>query len=128
MTLPTSHSGLHVRYEKAGLILDSLPIPWNADAVIVEAIVRLPSTIPCTKEQFTLQFSNGAPTAWAEVLRQESKKAPVRVYFRMPVPDQTCSVQVFWREHSLGQVDLPILASATFEQGFALEWPSIHVL
>ena len=121
-------SGLHVRYEKAGLILDALPIPWNADAVIVEAIVRLPGTIPSAKEQFTLQFSNGAPTAWAEVLRQESKKAPVRVYFRIPVPEQTCNVHVFWREHSLGQVELPILTATAFEQGFALEWPTIHVL
>jgi hypothetical protein len=121
-------SGLHVRYEKAGLILDALPIPWNADAVIVEAIVRLPSTIPCTKDQFTLQFSNGAPTVWADVLRQESKKRPVRVFFRFPILEQKCSVQVFWREHSLGQIELPILSSADFEQGFALEWPSIHVL
>ena len=38
--------GLHVRYEKAGLIFDALPIPWNADAVIVEANVRVPSSAP----------------------------------------------------------------------------------
>src|SRR5450755_2014398 len=60
MTLPTSNAGgpagLHVRYEKAGLILDALPIPWNADAVIVEANVRLPKGSPREKQDFTLRL------------------------------------------------------------------------
>jgi hypothetical protein len=131
MTLPTSPnagpSGLHVRYEKAGLILDALPIPWNADAVIVEANVRLPAAVPREKQDFTMQFSTGAPTAWAEVLMQSTKHAPMRVFFRIPVPVQTCVARIFWREHSLGQVELPILTRAVFEQGFALEMPTLHV-
>ena len=56
---PTGNAGLHVRYEKAGLILDALPVPFNADAVIVEANVRLPKKTPRVKADFTLRWSAG---------------------------------------------------------------------
>jgi hypothetical protein len=128
MTPPTSsNSGLHVRYEKAGLILDSLPIPWNADAVIIEANVRLPANVPRTKEEFTLQFSSGAPTAWAEILMQPTKHAPMRVFFRIPVPLLSCTTHCYWREHLLGQVDVPIVTSSAFVQEFKLEMPTLQV-
>lgn len=120
-------SGLHVRHEKAGLILDALPIPWNADAVIVEANVRLPSSSVYAKEQFTLQFSDNAPTAWAEVLMPSAKSGPLRVFFRIPAPAKTCSAQFFWREHQLGQVELPIASAADFVQGFSLEMVNLQV-
>ena len=132
MTAPSSRNvgqaGLHVRYEKAGLILDALPIPWNADAVIVEANVRLPTGTPPAKHDFTLRLSTDVAPIAAEILGQQSKNAPVRVFFRIPVPLQSCSVQVYWREHSLGNVELPIVAQATFEDGFALEMPTVHVM
>src|SRR5438105_1057275 len=128
MTSPTSsNSGLHVRYEKAGLILDSLPIPWNADAVIVEANVRLPAMMPRAKEEFTLQFSNGGPTAWAEIVMQPTKHAPMRVFFRLPVPSLACTAKCFWREHLLGQVDVPIITSSDFVQEFKLEMPTLQI-
>src|ERR1700722_18679632 len=92
-------SGLHVRYEKAGLIFDALPIPWNADAVIVEASVKLPPA--CDKQQFTPQLSTGGPSLPAEILLPGKKRGPGRIFFRFRTPSQTCSVQVFWREHSL---------------------------
>ena len=34
---------LHYSYEKAGLTLHDQPIPWNAEAVVVEAMLRLPT-------------------------------------------------------------------------------------
>ena len=33
---------MHYSYEKAGLTLHDQPIPWNAEAVLVEALLRLP--------------------------------------------------------------------------------------
>ena len=132
MTLPTSNAagsaGLHVRYEKAGLILDSLPIPWNADAVIVEANVRLPKGAAREKQDFTLRTSADGPTVNAELIAQQSKKTALRVFFRIPVPGQSCLVQVSWREHSLGQVELPIIAQAAFDEGFSIEMPALHVV
>src|SRR5260370_1586749 len=34
---------LHFSFEKAGLTLDDPPIPWNAEAVLVESLIRLPA-------------------------------------------------------------------------------------
>jgi hypothetical protein len=118
-------SGLHVRYEKAGLIFDALPIPWNADAVIVEASVKLPAA--CDKQQFALQLSTGGPPLPAEILLPGKKHGPGRIFFRFRTPAQSCSVQVFWREHSLGQVDTPIITAAEFMQGLKLQMPVIQV-
>ena len=131
MTLPNMQNadppGLHVRYEKAGLILDSLPIPWNADAVIVEANVRLPANEPRAKQDFTLRTALDAPAMSAELIAQESNQAPLRVFFRVSVPAQTCTVQLLWREHRLGQIEVPVISSAAFVQGFSLEMPTLHV-
>lgn len=119
-------SGLHVRYEKAGLIFDALPIPWNADAVIVEASVKLPAT--CEKQDFTLQLSTGGPPLPAEILLPGKKRGPGRIFFRFPTPTKTCGVQVFWREHSLGQAETPIITAAEFTQGLTLQMPVIQVV
>src|SRR5229473_3405904 len=120
--------GLHVRYEKAGLILDSLPIPWNADAVIVEANVRLPANEPRAKQDFTMRTAADAPAVSAELIAQESKQAPLRVFFRVSVPAQTCTVQVLWREHPLGQIEVPVISAAAFVQGSSLQMPTLHVV
>src|SRR5262245_16943933 len=124
----SANAGLRVRYEKAGLILDALPIPWNADAAIVEANVRLPAISERKKEDFTLQFSTGAATAWAEIVTQSNKQSALRVYFRIPVPPQTCSAQVFWREHVLGRVELPIVSAQAYAQGISLEMACLQAV
>ena len=33
---------LYFRSEKGGLTLDNQPVPWSAEAVVVEALLRLP--------------------------------------------------------------------------------------
>jgi hypothetical protein len=132
MTLPIPNAGglagLHVRYEKAGLILDALPIPWNADAVIVEANVRLPKESPREKQQFTLRLDGTAAVAIAELIAAPSKQTPMRVFFRIPTPSQSITTHVYWREHLLGQVELPIISQSAFDEGFALDMPTAHVV
>ena len=46
---------MHFRYEKAGRIVDDQPIPWNAEAVLVQAMVRLPKTSNRRKADFQLR-------------------------------------------------------------------------
>ena len=46
---------LHYSYEKAGLTLHDQPIPWNAEAVLVEASVRLPPSGSRRKTDFHLR-------------------------------------------------------------------------
>lgn len=124
---PSNNTGLHVRYEIAGLILDALPIPWNADAVIVEANVRLPAQASRDKQDFTLCLASCTMSAYAELIAQNNKREPLRVFFRLPVPQHTTRAEVRWREHSLGQVELPVISQSEFENGIALDMPSLHV-
>lgn len=128
MTLLTSKAALlHVRYEKAGLVLDALPIPWNADAVIVEANVSLPASASCDKQDFTLKLSSDAPPAVAEVILKPKKKGPARVFFRIAVPAQSCGAEAFWRNHPLGKVDVPVVAQADFLQGLELRMAGLVI-
>ena len=132
MTLLRSNAagstGLHVRYEKAGLILDALPIPWNADAVIVEANVRLPKGAAAAKADFTLRLSETGPTSCAELIATQGKEKLIRVFFRVPTSEQSCVATVHWREHLLGQVEMPMFTQAAFDASFAVEMPSLHVV
>ena len=102
MTLPISqNAGLYVRYEKAGMILDALPIPWNADAVIVEANVRLPAKAPREKPDFKLRIADEGTPVTAELIAQQGKQVPLRVFFRIPPPAATSTAAIHWREHLL---------------------------
>ncbi|MBY0514477.1 MAG: hypothetical protein K2P78_11265 [Gemmataceae bacterium] len=58
---------IHTRYEKAGLALYDLPVPWNADAVVVEVLLRLPPAAR-RKADFTLRLPGAEPVV-AETLR-----------------------------------------------------------
>lgn len=131
MTPLTSHgaspSGLHVRYEKAGLILDSLPIPSNADAVIVEAIVRLPPKAPREKHFFTLQWAADENRIPAELLLNSRSKGPTRVLFRVAVPGANRNAVIRWRDHLLGEVNVPIIDPAEFIRGVSLDSPMVSV-
>src|SRR3954467_12584979 len=72
---------IHTRYEKAGLTLYDLPVPWNADAVVVEALLRIPPSAR-RKTDFTLRFPGRDPIP-AEALRQEEGDRH-RLLFRLP--------------------------------------------
>src|SRR5579883_1949308 len=60
---------LHYSYEKAGLTVHDQPIPWNAEAVVVEATVRLSSGAPRKKADFILSVPGLDPQP-AESLRR----------------------------------------------------------
>ena len=51
---------LHYSYEKAGLTIPGQPIPWNAEAVVVEANLRLRSTAPRNMPIVTARTGNAA--------------------------------------------------------------------
>src|SRR5437764_13815098 len=77
---------VHIRYEKAGLSLYDLPVPWNADAVVVEVLLRLPVAAR-RKADFTVRLPGCDPIV-AESLRPEGDDR-YRLLFRLPVPATT---------------------------------------
>ena len=67
---------LHYSYEKAGLVLHDQPIPWNAEAVLVEAQLRLPSAAGRRKADFQLRVPGHEPVPAARCRRPGRSARP----------------------------------------------------
>src|SRR5262249_41791183 len=79
---------LHLSWELAGLSVADGPVPWCAEAVVVEAIIRLPPSVGRSKDDFTLRLP-GRPPARAEPLRRVEGADRYRAVFRLPPPGAT---------------------------------------
>ena len=77
---------MHFRYEKAGRNVDDQPIPWNAEAVLVQATVRLPKSSNRRKTDFQLRVP-GLDLVPAERMEHEGDDHH-RLTFRIPPPGQ----------------------------------------
>jgi hypothetical protein len=124
---------LHYSYEKAGLTLRDQPIPWNAEAVVVEAVLRLPPSAR-RKTDFTLRFSppaGGVPPGRdpvvAENLRQIENEDRWRITFRLPVPTASTTVELVWRDNVRGSLLLPVLTRDEFLRDLRLQLPTVSV-
>src|SRR5947209_15730954 len=93
---------LHYSYEKAGLTLHDQPIPWNAEAVLVEAMLRLPPSASRRKADFQLRLPNQEPVP-AEQLRRQEGEERYRISFRLAPPAASVDGELVYREHVLGQ-------------------------
>lgn len=127
--LPLSRSrphgqAVHTRYEKAGLALYDLPVPWNADAVVVEVLLKLPPAAR-KKTDFTLRFPGREPVP-AEVLRPDADGRH-RLLFRFPVPSVGNEGELLWKAKHLARVPVPVLAAADFLAGLRVALPTVGV-
>src|ERR1700686_5327978 len=73
---------LHYSYEKAGLTLSDQPIPWNAEVVMVEAILRLPPAAARHKADFQLHLPGQVP-ACAENFHRQENEDRYHLFFRL---------------------------------------------
>jgi hypothetical protein len=117
---------LHFAYEKAGLTIHDQPIPWNAEAVLVEALVRLQPNAPRRKGDFLLRLPGQDPIP-ADNLRRQDAEDRQRITFRIPPPSTTIAAEVIYRNHVLGQLTLPVLGREAFIQGLRLQMPTLFV-
>lgn len=119
--------GIRFRYEKAGLTVADEPIPWNAEAVLVEAVVRLPpGTVP-RKSDFQLCIADRAPRI-AVALERDADQEAIRAVFRLPPIQGPTLAAVHYQGSMLGQVLLPFLAAETFLRHLCLRTPTIFAL
>ena len=116
---------LHYSYEKAGLTLHDQPIPWNAEAVLVEASLRLKSSAVRRKADFQLRLTDGEPEPAEGLRRQEDDR--YRILFRLPPLRATTVAQVLWRDHVLGELTLPVIGRDEFVQSLRLQMPAAFV-
>jgi len=118
---------LHYSYEKAGLILDNQHIPWNADAVIVEAQANVPAATTPSREDFRLRLPAAGPEVMAESIKAGDRPGLSRIFFRLPPPARTTFAEILWRGKSLGQLTLPVLQAEEFLRHFALQKTALSV-
>ncbi|HEY7153198.1 MAG TPA: hypothetical protein VH575_04480 [Gemmataceae bacterium] len=113
-------------YEKAGRIVDDQPIPWNAEAVIVEAPVRIPRNGGRRKTDFQLRVP-GQDLLAAERMSAPDSNERCSVFFRLTPPGETVVVELLCRDRVLGQLNLPFLSKAEFLENLRLQMPTLCV-
>jgi hypothetical protein len=118
---------LHYSFEKAGFVLHDQPIPWNADAVLVEANLRLSSPEARRAADYLLIVPDRQPIVAEAVRKQEGNEDRYSVNFRLPTPARTQTVSLQWQGHGLGQLELPMLSREQFLEGLRLHMPTLYV-
>lgn len=116
---------LYFSSEKAGLVLQNQPIPWGAEAVLVEALLRLPPTAR-KKTDFTLRL-NDLSSICAETIRKDESSDRYRLFFRLQPPAVSTMGELFWRHHPLGKLELPVLTAAEFAGDLTIHLPTTFV-
>ncbi len=115
---------LHYSYEKAGLTIHDQPVPWSAEAVLVEARLRLPASAGRRKADFTLRLAGRDPVP-AEDMRRLDSDNNHRITFRADPPGVTATAEVLYRGRVLGTLTLPYLGRDDFLQGVRLQMPTL---
>lgn len=121
---PMAH-GLLFSYEKAGLCVRNEPIPWNADRLRVEALLRVPSGVVRRKADFCL-LCNNLPLGPPETLRIEDGSL-LRLGFNLPPPASASLLTLAWRDQELGQSAMPLLRESDFFDHLELRHATVAV-
>jgi hypothetical protein len=117
---------MHHSYEKGGLIIDNQPIPWNADAVVVECLARLPGAALRRQQDFQLRIPGRDPVHLDSIHHDAAEKR-YRLFFRLPPPGQSSNAEVIWRHHRLGELTLPVVSREEFLQNLRLQHATLAV-
>lgn len=114
---------LRYGYEMAGLAVRDEPIPWNAEAVLVEAVLtRVPPS--SRKTDFRLRLAGQSATA--EIGRPQAE-GELRLLFSLAPPAQSGLADLRWQNQSIGQVTLPVLSRDDFVRQLRLTMPTVFV-
>src|SRR5580765_2664380 len=117
---------MHHSYEKAGLVIDNQPIPWNADAVIVECLARVPASAERRKDEFILRIPGREPVP-LDSFRKDETLDRHRLFFRFAPPSQTAIAEVIWRHHRLSELTLPVVERAAFLAQLQLQYATLAI-
>ncbi len=122
---PTEQA-VHTRYEKAGLTLYGPPVPWNADAVVVEVLARLP---PAARQRadFSLRLPGLDPVPADAVRPDDGEGARHRVFFRFAVPPESAVAEVLWKHRLLATVPVTVQPADQFLAGLRVANPTAAV-
>jgi hypothetical protein len=115
---------LHFSYEKAGLAVGAEPIPWNADALVIDALLDLLPEPGACRSDFRAS-GPGELGTMALAVQPQSDAGPCRVVFRLAPPHAAGMVELHRRSKQLAQFSLPFLRAEEFLQNLRLESPLV---
>jgi hypothetical protein len=116
---------LHYGYEKAGLTLHDQPIPWNAEAVVVEALLRLASPAMRRGGDYQLRLPRQDLVPIESFQRLD--EGAHRIAFRFPPPPTTVTAELLHKGHAIAQLTLPHLSREEFLTNLCLQMPTLFV-
>ena len=122
---PTERA-IHIRYEKAGLLLYGPPVPWNAECVIVEVLAKLPIAMR-TRTDFTLRIPGQEPVVAETIRREEGGQSSYRLFFRVPVPPTTLNAELLWKQRLITTTTIVVQTSAEFLAGLRVTLATVAV-
>lgn len=105
-----------VGYERAGSTRWESPVPWAADAAIIDVLFYLPAAAR-RKQDFSLRLPFA--TFPADSLRPDIDNRH-RITFRFPVPQDSLHGDLLWKGRVLASVPIPILTPSTFLAGLSI--------
>lgn len=111
-------------YEKAGLRVRNEPIPWNADAVLVEAWIWSAPDNARRKGDFQLRVP-GCATVTPVLLQPQTEPDVLCVTFRLPPLHSEGVARLYCQGNMLGQVLLPFLSPEMFFRELRLQSATI---
>jgi hypothetical protein len=114
-------------YEKAGLVVHNEPVPWNAEAVFVEASVVFPPKTVWRKSDFQLRLQ-GRPPFIPISIQPGDEEQDVKILFRFVPPQCETSAKLYAHTSLFGQVWIPFLPLEQFLANLHLECPTIYAL
>ena len=117
---------VHVRYEAAGQTLPGPPVPWCADAVVVELALKLPPAAR-TRSDFVLRLPGREPVAAEAIRKDDADDRVFRVFFRLPTPAASGTAEVLWKHRLIAPVPLPIQTADQFLTELKLDTPTVNV-
>jgi hypothetical protein len=101
------------------------PIPWNADAVLVDVHVWFPVVRPSAKSDFYLDVIGEPPLLPVSQTPAISGEESARVLFRMAAPHRATRVALHWRSRLLEEFIIPTLSQEHFLDELRIEAPSL---
>ncbi len=120
------NQAVHLRYEAIGQTFYEMPIPWSAEAVIVEVLLRLAPPMR-QKNDYALRIP-GCPPILPELIRKDDKDPKrYRLTFRLPAPEVSVRAELLWKMRLIADVPIPVLTAEAFLSQLQISNPTVAV-
>jgi hypothetical protein len=116
-------AALGYAYEKGGLQISSEPIPWNADAVFVEALVEWSGKPLDCKNDFDLHLADELPLT--PISLDPREEGVYHVVFRLAAIQSARAGRLHWRSRQLGSIELPYVSRENFLGSLLTDAPTV---